>query len=89
MSVSAAVSQTFGGEMCGICRMVAAARHQEQSRSDVPDSKVEGKILMFFQAAPKVILEPRCVMACLPDRSSAMTRGRSAPPLPPPRAACA
>jgi hypothetical protein len=79
MPLTQAVAKTFDGEMCGICRMVANAKKQEQSRSNVPELKMESKILLFFQAAPKVVVEA-------PRSATVVTAGRSAPPVPPPRA---
>ena len=89
MPLAKAVTKTFDGEMCPICRMVANAKQQERSRSAVPEVKIGSKILLFFQAAPKVIVEaPRSVAWC-PSEAPVMTVDRPAPPLPPPRAALA
>ena len=85
MTLSNAFSKTFDGEMCPICRMVAKARQKEQSQSNVPEVRIESKILLFFQAVPAVIVgEPRAD-ACFPGDASAMTKDRSAPPVPPPK----
>ena len=86
MPLSQAVAKTFDGEMCGICRMVANAKKQEQSRSNFPELKMESKILLFFQAAPKIVVEAPRTAAWLPAEASVITAGRSAPPVPPPRA---
>jgi hypothetical protein len=86
MPLTQAVAKTFDGEMCGICRMVANAKKQEQSRSNVPELKMESKILLFFQAAPKVVVEAPRSAAWRPTEVTVMTAGRSAPPVPPPRA---
>ena len=86
MPLSQAVAKTFDGEMCGICRMVANAKKQEQSRSNFPELKMESKILLFFQAAPKIVFEAPRAAAWLPADASVITAGRSAPPVPPPRA---
>jgi hypothetical protein len=86
MPLTQAVAKTFDGEMCGICRMVANAKKQEQSRSNVPELKMESKILLFFQAAPKVVVEAPRSAAWRPTEATVVTAGRSAPPVPPPRA---
>ena len=85
MALSKAVSKTFDGEMCPICRMVARARQKEQPQPNAPEVKLEGKILLFFQAVPAVMVEAPRAVACLPGDSSAMTKDRSAPPVPPPK----
>jgi hypothetical protein len=89
MSVSEAVTQTFGGEMCAICRMVANAKRQEQSRSDTPQGKIETKVLLYFEPHSNLIPAPRQAVAVWPSEAPSMTTDRSAPPLPPPRVACA
>jgi len=85
MPLSQAVTKTFDGEMCGICRMVAHARKQERSRSDCPEMKMEAKVLLFFQAVPRVVVAPPRSTAWRPSEAAAVTAGRSAPPVPPPR----
>jgi len=85
MTLSDAVSKTFDGEMCPICRMVAKARQKEQSQSNVPEVRIESKILLFFQAVPAVIVGAPRAVACFPGDASAMTKDRSAPPVPPPK----
>ena len=89
MPLSQAVARTFDGEMCGLCRMVANAKKQEQPRSDFPSPKPETKIVFFFQPAPKVILAAPFSAAWRPAVSSALTEARPAPPVPPPRRAAA
>lgn len=89
MPLAQAVAKTFDGEMCNICRMVANAQQQERSRSDVPEAKIESKIFFFFQDAPRMVVEAPCAAVSFPSDSSAMTEGRSAPPVPPPRASLA
>ncbi len=86
MPLSQAVAKTFDGEMCAICRMVADAKKQEQSRSNVPEPKMETKILLFFQAAPRVVVDAPRSATWHPTEAVVMTTGRSAPPVPPPRA---
>jgi hypothetical protein len=89
MSLSAAVNRTFHGEMCGICRAVAAAESQEQKQSDIPDSGPQGKILLFLQVSPRltVAAPPRVDWEVAP--SSFPENLEFAPPVPPPRQAVA
>lgn len=89
MPLSQAVTKTFDGEMCGICRVVANAQKQEQSRSNLPETKIESKILFYFQTVPKVIVGEPDSVAWFPGDSSATTELRWAPPVPPPRLASA
>jgi hypothetical protein len=89
MPLAEAMAKTFDGEMCPLCRLVANARKQEQSRSGIPEVRNEAKILLFFQTVPKVIVEAPRSAAWIPGDGAAMTEGRSAPLLPPPRAASA
>ena len=84
-----AVAKTFDGEMCPICQMVASARKREQSRSNMPETKVYSKILLFHQAAPDAVAGARPSVAWFPSEPAALTVGRAAPPVPPPRAALA
>lgn len=86
MPLSRAVATTFDGEMCGICKMVANAKKQEQPRSNGPELKMESKILLFFQVAPIVVVEAPRSAAWHPTEATVVTAGRSAPPVPPPRA---
>ena len=87
MPFSRAVTKTFDGEMCGLCQMVANAKKQDQSRSNLPELKMESKILLFFQAAPRVVVDAPRTAAWRPTEAVVVTAGRSAPPVPPPRVA--
>ena len=89
MPLPEAVIKILDGEMCPLCSLVAKAKQQERSRSDVPEARIESKLLFFFQAVPKVMVEAPGAVAWLPSDSPAMTAVRSAPPVPPPRAALA
>ena len=85
MPLAKAVTKTFDGEMCPICRMVAKAKEQERSRSGVPKAKIESKVLLFFQTIPEVIVEAPRSIAWYPSETPVRTVDRLAPPLPPPR----
>jgi hypothetical protein len=89
MPLSAAVGRTFSGEMCGLCRLVAQAEKQEKSRSDIPEVKMAGKVLLYFQPAPAIVVAAPEARAWFAGGSPAATEGRSAPPVPPPRGWCA
>lgn len=86
MPLSEAVAKTFDGEMCSICRMVNNAKKQEQSRSNFPELKPERKIVLFVETAPNVVVGPPLAAAWCPTATTVVTAGRSAPPVPPPRA---
>ena len=85
MSLSASVAKTFDGEMCPICRMVARAKAQEQPHPAAPDVKADGKILLFFQAPPTVVLDQPAVATWRPVDCLGCAELRWAPPVPPPR----
>jgi hypothetical protein len=87
-SVSQAVADTFSGEMCSICRLVAAA-HQQEQKSRAPGTlvKLESKIVLFLEPALtfQIARQPsQIVRASDPQMDS---RGRAMPPVPPPRIA--
>jgi hypothetical protein len=88
-SLGAAVSDTFSGEMCSICRMVAAAHQQEQSRSPVAPLKLESKILLFFQSSPAVAIADRPGVLLGSPAAKMHSCDRALPPVPPPRGAVA
>jgi hypothetical protein len=85
MPLSKAVAQTFSGEMCPICHLVANAEKQEKSRSEIPEAKLAGKVLLYFQKAPAVVVTAPDGVAWFPGNPLVATEGRVAPPVPPPR----
>jgi len=85
MALPEAVTKTFDGEMCPICRMVAKARQQQQSHSAATKPAVVGKVLLIFQAVPPVFVAEPGSVAWHPSESRPMAELRSAPPLPPPK----
>jgi hypothetical protein len=87
MPLSTAVTQTFSGEMCPICQLVANAQKQEKSRSEIPESKLAGKILLYFQKPPAVVVVAPDGGAWFTGNPPVATEGRVAPPVPPPRGA--
>jgi len=89
MPLAKAVTKTFDGEMCQICRMVADAKNQERSRPGVVEVRIDNKVLLFFQAVPRVTIEMPRPATLGPDPAPMLTAGRPAPALPPPRAGLA
>jgi hypothetical protein len=85
MSVESALRMTFQPDhMCSVCKMVKAAK-QQQEQSPMAPSKALGKILLVFAPVPVVII------ASVPSEQWPMgmkmmcSAERSAPPIPPPR----
>jgi hypothetical protein len=85
MSVESALRLTFKPDnMCAVCKLVKAAK-QQQEQSPVAPSKTLGKILLVFAPVPTV------VVASVPSEQwpvgMKMMRSaeRCAPPIPPPR----
>jgi len=89
MCVTAAVRKTFDGEMCPICRMVAAAKRQEQRQPGIPEVKIESKLLLFFQAGTPVVVVAPNLEFVRPSDLSLPGQVCFAPPVPPPRQAMA
>lgn len=89
MPLAQAITQTFDGEMCPLCRLVATAKRQERSRSDAPPQKTASKALLFFQPISPVHVEPSRAASWRPGEASLVTVERARPPLPPPRPAVA
>jgi hypothetical protein len=85
MSVESALRLTFKPDnLCNVCRMVKAAK-QQQEQSPAAPSKALGKILLVFAPVPIV------VVASVPSEpwpvgmKTMRSAERSAPPIPPPR----
>jgi len=86
MPLAEAVAKTFDGEMCSICRMVNNAKKQDQSRSNLPELKPERKIVLFVETVHNVVVRAPLSAAWCPVEETIVSAGRSAPPVPPPRA---
>jgi len=80
-----AITDTFGGQMCSICRMVAKAHQEEQSRAPIPSLKRENKVQFFFQAVPVVTVKAPDQLAWSPTEVRILSQERAMPPVPPPR----
>ena len=85
MSVANAVKKTFSGEMCGVCEAVQDTKQQETGPAVPNKREVDGKMLVVHAPVtthPLAVLQPE---AEWPGDPVAISLGRSAPPLPPPR----
>ncbi|HZZ58840.1 MAG TPA: hypothetical protein VFE31_13490 [Opitutaceae bacterium] len=85
MCLSAAVSKTFSGEMCGICRMIAQAKQQERQHSNVPAVTDAAKPVLFCHRPAIYCPQPVRIAAERPDDALALSALPAAPPVPPPR----
>jgi hypothetical protein len=89
MPLSEAVATTFDGEMCCICRMVAAAKKQQQSPQNIPETKLDGNVLLYCEARAPVVIAHYRERFGLPGDSALPEDIRVAPSTPPPRLAAA
>jgi hypothetical protein len=85
MSVESALRLTFKPDnMCSVCKMVKAAKQQQEQTPAAP-SKTSGKILLVFAPVPTVVVASipsgRWLVGMITMRSAE----RGAPPIPPPR----
>ena len=85
MPVAEAAQKTFGGEMCGVCRMVARAREPQRSRPSAPPAPAEERLVLFLQDTGLRIARSPSAPVPHPAAMAAVTVGRQAPPVPPPR----
>jgi hypothetical protein len=84
MPLASALRMTFQPDhMCSVCKMVRAAKQQEQS--PVAPSKALGKILLVFAPAPVVVIASVSSDQWPMKSKSMCSAERSAPPIPPPR----
>ena len=81
-----ALQKTFSGEMCGVCRAVAAAKqHEHENAPALPGDKGFVKIALLCQPVPTIICSaPEIPRWSLSDVEAEGVL-RSAPPVPPPR----
>jgi hypothetical protein len=85
MPVESALRLTFKpGNMCSVCKLVKAAK-QQQEQSPAAPLRARGKILLVFAPVPTVVI------AAIPNEQWPMgmktmcSAERNAPPIPPPR----
>jgi hypothetical protein len=86
MSVVQAIERTFGGEMCGVCQTVNAARDPSETPGLPPDGAQTKPLLICF-APPEVILGAPASGRLPPSDWRLAGCDRASPPTPPPRAA--
>lgn len=87
MPLSEAVSKTFDGEMCGLCRLVAKAGKSDQSRTTLPDDAVKDRMLLLLGHPPRIVLGVPAAPHGRPDDQSVPASDRAEPQVPPPRSA--
>lgn len=88
MPLTEAVRRTFSPEtMCPICRVVAAAKQEEDRDNPVAPTQGPREIVLVCTPRARVFLAPapQCV-GRLAALSPPVSADRPAPPLPPPRA---
>lgn len=86
MPWSKAIERTFSGEMCGVCRTVAAAKQQERENAPVvPGNESGTKVLLVYQPAASFVFSLSEPSAWPPSDQQLMGMPRAAPPVPPPR----
>lgn len=86
MSLAQAMKQTFSGEMCGVCEVVNDAKRQESNKAIPQAGKMDGKLMLAIMPATEIFVGPVQPEVWSPSDSPMFSLGRSAPPLPPPRA---
>ena len=85
MSVESALRLTFNPDkMCSVCKMVKAAK-QQQEQSPMAPSKALGKILLVFAPVPVVVIASVPSGQWPMGSKSMCSAERGAPPIPPPR----
>jgi hypothetical protein len=85
MSVESALRLTFKPDrMCSVCKMVKAAKQQEEQTPAAP-SKTLGKILLVFAPVPMVVIASVPSAQWPVGMKTLCSAERGAPPNPPPR----
>jgi hypothetical protein len=85
MPVESALRLTFRPDnMCSVCKLVKAAK-QQQEQSPVAPSKTLGKILLVFAPAPTVVIAVVPTEQWPVGMIAICSAERGAPPIPPPR----
>jgi len=84
MSFEDAVSTTFEGPMCSVCKAVNEAKQQKNDPA-VPAGTVFGKVVFVFQPAPRLFNNESTNFSWPSCDQDMLGQARSAPPAPPPR----
>src|SRR5580704_17530585 len=83
MPLASALRLTFQpGNMCSVCKMVKAAK-QQQEQLAAAAGKVAGKILLVFEPVPQVFVASIPADPWLIGTITMCSAGRGAPPVPP------
>ena len=87
MTLSAAATKTFSGEMCGLCRVVQEGKREQTPSGDATPAKAFGKMLDLvpLTETAKVLAPVVRAEVALAAASPWQSCGRATPPLPPPR----
>ncbi len=89
MPLTEAVSMTFDGEMCGLCRIVAKAGKSDQSRTTLPNDAVKDRMLLLLGNPPRIVLGVPAAPHGRPADQTVPASDRAEPQVPPPRFALA
>jgi hypothetical protein len=85
MPVESALRLTFKPDnMCSVCKLVKAAK-QQQEQSPAAPLKARGKILLVFAPVPTVVIASVPSEWWLVRLKTMHSAERAAPPIPPPR----
>jgi hypothetical protein len=85
MSVESALRLTFKPDnMCSVCKLVKAAK-QQQEQSPAAPLKARGKILLVFAPVPAMIIASEPSEQWPVESKLMRSTELSAPPIPPPR----
>jgi len=87
MPITTALKKTFDGEMCTVCEVVQEAKQHAAGTSMPLPSSPEGKMLMVFSPIEEIVFASITSPQASPSDASWHSLARSAPPIPPPRAA--
>lgn len=85
MSITAAVTKTLGGEMCGVCEIVSQAKRRPADAAPAGGPH-DAKVVLLVPAAPAFVFSAPDPGVWSAAPSAALSVPRTAPPLPPPRA---
>jgi hypothetical protein len=85
MPLESALRLTFKPDnMCSVCKLVKAAK-QQQEQSPAAPLKARGKILLVFAPVPTVVIAAISTEQWSVGMKTMRSAERSAPPIPPPR----
>lgn len=86
LSLLKAADRTFSPEgRCELCCAVSAAKQQQENSATIPGGKIESKIFLLFEPAPRPVVAAPVFSPWSLSDPLAPSLARSAPPVPPPR----